>query len=216
MEDRKKAAEARKEAEEDRKAAAEERKKIGEGRKTATEALQKFLEDKKKAEEDWNKAAECKRQAVKELEEGNQAEEEFLVDQEEDWKERVDRAYRYARSGYCWKAPEPEEDPHTEGEFVEEWHIREREGDDLVVDSSDGSEAGSDEEEDNSDAEEGSDGWNKHEPVAPNRAMSGFFFWLRENREKIKKPGMGIPDLAKASGIAWGKLRDKSVSFSAF
>lgn len=46
--------------------------------------------------------------------------------------------------------------------------------------------------------------------------MSAFFFWLQENRERIKKPGMGVSDIAKAAGVEWGKLTDKSVSSSAY
>lgn len=42
--------------------------------------------------------------------------------------------------------------------------------------------------------------------------MSAFFFWLSENRDRIKKPGMGVSDVAKAAGVEWGKLTDKSVS----
>lgn len=50
------------------------------------------------------------------------------------------------------------------------------------------------------------------DPNAPKRAMSAFFFWMQENRERIKKPGMGVADVAKAAGVEWGKLTDKSVS----
>lgn len=46
----------------------------------------------------------------------------------------------------------------------------------------------------------------------PKRAMSAFFFWMAENRDKLKKPGMGVADVAKAAGVEWGKLADKSVS----
>lgn len=49
------------------------------------------------------------------------------------------------------------------------------------------------------------------DPNAPKRAMSAFFFWMQENREKLKKPGMGVADVAKAAGVEWGKLVDKSV-----
>ncbi|CAD6198204.1 unnamed protein product [Caenorhabditis auriculariae] len=48
------------------------------------------------------------------------------------------------------------------------------------------------------------------DPNAPKRAMSAFFFWMQENRERIKKPGMGVADVAKAAGVEWGKLSDKS------
>lgn len=50
------------------------------------------------------------------------------------------------------------------------------------------------------------------DPNAPKRAMSAFFFWMQENRDRIKKPGMGVADVAKAAGVEWGKLTDKSVS----
>jgi len=48
------------------------------------------------------------------------------------------------------------------------------------------------------------------DPNAPKRAMSAFFFWMQENRDKLKKPGMGVADVAKAAGHEWGKLTDKS------
>ena len=51
------------------------------------------------------------------------------------------------------------------------------------------------------------------DPNAPKRAMSAFFFWMQENRERLKKPGMGVADVAKAAGEEWAKLTDKSVSF---
>lgn len=41
--------------------------------------------------------------------------------------------------------------------------------------------------------------------------MSAFFFWMADNRERIKKPGMGVADVAKAAGVEWGKVTDKSV-----
>jgi len=48
------------------------------------------------------------------------------------------------------------------------------------------------------------------DPNAPKRAMSAFFFWMQENRDKLKKPGMGVADVAKAAGAEWGKLTDKT------
>uniref|UniRef100_A0A915ATE8 HMG box domain-containing protein n=3 Tax=Ascarididae TaxID=6250 RepID=A0A915ATE8_PARUN len=48
------------------------------------------------------------------------------------------------------------------------------------------------------------------DPNAPKRAMSAFFFWMQENRERLKKPGMGVADVAKAAGVEWAKLADKS------
>lgn len=51
------------------------------------------------------------------------------------------------------------------------------------------------------------------DPNAPKRAMPAFFLWMQENRERLKKPGMGVADVAKAAGIEWGKLADKSVCF---
>ncbi|CAJ0925788.1 unnamed protein product, partial [Mesorhabditis belari] len=44
----------------------------------------------------------------------------------------------------------------------------------------------------------------------PKAAMSAFFFWLRENRARIKKDGMGVADVAKAAGEEWRVLKDKS------
>jgi hypothetical protein len=40
--------------------------------------------------------------------------------------------------------------------------------------------------------------------------MSAFFIWMGENRERLKKPGMGVADVAKAAGVEWRKLTDKS------
>jgi hypothetical protein len=40
--------------------------------------------------------------------------------------------------------------------------------------------------------------------------------WLNENRKSITKPGMGVTDVAKAAGVQWGKLGDKSVSIFIF
>ena len=48
------------------------------------------------------------------------------------------------------------------------------------------------------------------DPNAPKRATSAFFFWMAENRDRLKKPGMGVADVAKAAGVEWGKLADKS------
>uniref|UniRef100_A0A0K0DCA6 HMG box domain-containing protein n=1 Tax=Angiostrongylus cantonensis TaxID=6313 RepID=A0A0K0DCA6_ANGCA len=48
------------------------------------------------------------------------------------------------------------------------------------------------------------------DPNAPKRAMSAFFFWMADNRERIKKPGMGVAEVAKAAGVEWGKVADKS------
>ncbi|KAE9551001.1 hypothetical protein FO519_005787 [Halicephalobus sp. NKZ332] len=50
----------------------------------------------------------------------------------------------------------------------------------------------------------------KKDPNAPKRAMSAFFFWMTENRDRLKKPGMGVADVAKAAGVEWGKLSDKT------
>uniref|UniRef100_A0A914PFV7 HMG box domain-containing protein n=1 Tax=Panagrolaimus davidi TaxID=227884 RepID=A0A914PFV7_9BILA len=46
--------------------------------------------------------------------------------------------------------------------------------------------------------------------MRPRLANCAFFFWMQENRERIKKPGMGIADLAKAARIEWQNLSDKS------
>ena len=53
------------------------------------------------------------------------------------------------------------------------------------------------------------------DPNAPKRAMSAFFLWMKENRDRLKKPGMGVADVAKAAGVEWGKITDKSVSILA-
>lgn len=52
---------------------------------------------------------------------------------------------------------------------------------------------------------------NKKDPNAPKRAMSAFFLWMQEHREQLKKPGMSVSDVAKAAGVEWGKISDKSV-----
>ncbi|VDM34496.1 unnamed protein product [Toxocara canis] len=62
----------------------------------------------------------------------------------------------------------------------------------------------------------GSGGKKAKDPNAPKRAMSAFFFWMQENRERLKKPGMGVADVAKAAGVEWAKLADKSVSYLRF
>ncbi|KAI6171848.1 FACT complex subunit SSRP1 [Aphelenchoides besseyi] len=49
------------------------------------------------------------------------------------------------------------------------------------------------------------------DPNAPKRAMTAFFIWMQENRANLKKPGMSVSDVAKAAGVEWGKLKDKSV-----
>ncbi|KAL7080424.1 hypothetical protein ACQ4LE_000214 [Meloidogyne hapla] len=51
------------------------------------------------------------------------------------------------------------------------------------------------------------------DPNMPKRAQSAYFIWMQENRERIKKPGMSVADVAKAAGVEWGKLSasEKSV-----
>lgn len=44
------------------------------------------------------------------------------------------------------------------------------------------------------------------DPNMPKRAQSAYFIWMQENRESLKKPGMSVADVAKAAGVAWGKL----------
>jgi structure-specific recognition protein 1 len=50
----------------------------------------------------------------------------------------------------------------------------------------------------------------KRDPNAPKRAMSAFFFWMGENRDRLKKPGMSVADVAKAAGLEWRTLTDKT------
>jgi len=50
----------------------------------------------------------------------------------------------------------------------------------------------------------------KKDPNAPKRGQSGYMLWLNENRKSITKPGMGVTDVAKAAGVLWGKLGDKT------
>uniref|UniRef100_A0AC34FGT9 HMG box domain-containing protein n=1 Tax=Panagrolaimus sp. ES5 TaxID=591445 RepID=A0AC34FGT9_9BILA len=52
------------------------------------------------------------------------------------------------------------------------------------------------------------------DPNAPKRAMSAFFFWMGENRDKLKKPGMSVADVAKAAGVEWRKLTDKTLKLA--
>ncbi|KAH7708692.1 Protein HMG-1.1 [Aphelenchoides avenae] len=48
------------------------------------------------------------------------------------------------------------------------------------------------------------------DPDAPKRAMSAYFLWLKDNRARLTKPGMGVTDVSKAAGAEWNKLKDKS------
>ncbi|KAI6212313.1 hypothetical protein M3Y94_00006100 [Aphelenchoides besseyi] len=48
------------------------------------------------------------------------------------------------------------------------------------------------------------------DPNAPKRPMSSFFIWMKENRERLKKPGMSAAEVAMIGGDEWGKLVDKS------
>ncbi|CEF65660.1 FACT complex subunit SSRP1 [Strongyloides ratti] len=43
----------------------------------------------------------------------------------------------------------------------------------------------------------------KKDPNAPKKALSAYFLWLNDNRNTIKKPGMGVADVAKAAGLIW-------------
>ncbi|GMR44146.1 hypothetical protein PMAYCL1PPCAC_14341, partial [Pristionchus mayeri] len=48
------------------------------------------------------------------------------------------------------------------------------------------------------------------EELPPKRPRSAFFLFLSERREELKKPGMGIGDVAKAAGAEWRAMEDKS------
>uniref|UniRef100_A0A915EB65 Malate dehydrogenase, mitochondrial n=1 Tax=Ditylenchus dipsaci TaxID=166011 RepID=A0A915EB65_9BILA len=48
------------------------------------------------------------------------------------------------------------------------------------------------------------------DPNAPKRGMSGYMLWLKENRARLTKPGMGVTDVSKAAGVEWNQLKDKS------
>ncbi|CAJ0925796.1 unnamed protein product, partial [Mesorhabditis belari] len=50
----------------------------------------------------------------------------------------------------------------------------------------------------------------KKDPDTPKRSMSAFFWWLAENRARIKKDGMGVAEVGKVAGKEWGVLKDKS------
>ena len=50
----------------------------------------------------------------------------------------------------------------------------------------------------------------KKDPNAPKRPTTAFFMWMQENRERLKKPGMKACDVAKAAGVEWGTLTDKT------
>jgi len=54
----------------------------------------------------------------------------------------------------------------------------------------------------------------KKDPNAPKRGQSGYMIWLNESRKSLTKPGMSVTDVAKAAGVEWGKLKDKSVRFT--
>ena len=51
-------------------------------------------------------------------------------------------------------------------------------------------------------------------PGQPKRALSAYFLWMNENRDKIKaeNPGLSIGDLGKKFGELWKNLSSKSVS----
>lgn len=40
--------------------------------------------------------------------------------------------------------------------------------------------------------------------------MSAYMLWLKENRARLTKPGMGVTDVSKAAGAEWNTLKDKS------
>ncbi|KAL3101918.1 hypothetical protein niasHS_003327 [Heterodera schachtii] len=44
------------------------------------------------------------------------------------------------------------------------------------------------------------------DPNMPKRAQSAYFIWMLANREKIKKPGMSVAEVAKAAGVEWGRM----------
>lgn len=46
------------------------------------------------------------------------------------------------------------------------------------------------------------------DPNAPKRPMTAYFLWLQENRNRIKKDGMGAADVAKLAGAEWRSLED--------
>eukprot|EP00794_Sanderia_malayensis_P000295 gene295-921_t len=50
------------------------------------------------------------------------------------------------------------------------------------------------------------------DPNAPKKPMSGYFIWLQENREKIKRdnPGISITEISKKAGELWKNITDKS------
>uniref|UniRef100_A0A914YY76 HMG box domain-containing protein n=1 Tax=Panagrolaimus superbus TaxID=310955 RepID=A0A914YY76_9BILA len=48
------------------------------------------------------------------------------------------------------------------------------------------------------------------DPNAPKRGKSAYFIWLAENRARLTKPGMGVTDVAKAAGVEWGQIGDKT------
>lgn len=48
------------------------------------------------------------------------------------------------------------------------------------------------------------------DPNAPKRALSAYFIWMNENRAALTKPGMGVSEVAKAAGVEWKKLKDKT------
>jgi len=50
----------------------------------------------------------------------------------------------------------------------------------------------------------------KKDPNAPKRGQSGYMIWLNESRKSLTKPGMSVTDVAKAAGVEWGKLKDKT------
>ncbi|KAH7707406.1 high mobility group protein [Aphelenchoides avenae] len=48
------------------------------------------------------------------------------------------------------------------------------------------------------------------DPNAPKRPLTAYFLWLKDNRAHLTKPGMSVVEVAKAAGVEWGKVLDKS------
>ncbi len=53
-------------------------------------------------------------------------------------------------------------------------------------------------------------------PGQPKRALSAYFLWMNENRDKIKEknPGLSITEIGRKAGELWKALADKSVCWS--
>ncbi|KAI1714996.1 HMG (high mobility group) box domain-containing protein [Ditylenchus destructor] len=51
---------------------------------------------------------------------------------------------------------------------------------------------------------------NVKDPNAPKKPLTAYFLWLKDNRARITQTGMTAPQVAKAAGVEWNALTDKT------